>query len=79
VIAAFFAGLALVRSPASLGPLERVRTLAIFEGLRRVPLGRLAELFVLRILFSACFVAGCASAFVAFQIPAPLARLVAGS
>jgi putative heme transporter len=78
VIAAFFASLALLRSPASLGPLERVRALAIFEGLRRVPFGRLAELFALRILFSACFVAGCASAFVAFRIPAPPAHLIAG-
>jgi hypothetical protein len=78
VIVGFFAGLALLRSRASLGPLERVRSLSIFEGLRRVPVGRLAELFTLRVLFSACFVAGCASAFAAFEIyPAP-ARLVGG-
>jgi hypothetical protein len=78
VIAAFFAGLALVRAPASLGAFERVRALAIFDGLRRVPLGRLAELFTLRALFSACFVAGCASAFAAFEISPPPARLIAG-
>ena len=29
-------------------------------------------------LFSACFVAGCASAFAAFDIPAPPARLISG-
>jgi hypothetical protein len=78
VIAGFLASLALLRSAAPLGPLERVRTLAIFEALRRVPLGRLAELFALRILFSTCFVAGCASAFVAFRIAAPPAHLIAG-
>ena len=78
VIAGFFAGLALVRSPASLGGFERVRALAIFDGLRRVSLKRLAELFTLRALFSACFVAGCASAFAAFEIFPPPARLVAG-
>ena len=78
VIAAFFAGLALVRSPASLGAFERVRALAIFDGLRRVPLSRLAELFTLRALFSICFVAGCASAFAAFEIFPPPARFVAG-
>ena len=78
VIAAFFGGIALVRTPAPLGVLERVRALSIFEGLRRVPLGRLAELVTLRALFSACFVAGCASAFVAFEIPAPPARLIGG-
>ena len=78
VIAASFAGVALVRSPRSLGALERVRALSIFEGLRRVPLGRLAEIFTLRALFSACFVAGCASAFVAFDIAPPPARLIGG-
>ena len=31
-----------------------------------------------RMFFSGCFVAGCASAFVAFDIPAPPARLVSG-
>jgi hypothetical protein len=78
VIAALFAGIALVRLPTPLGVLERLRALSIFEGLRRVPLGRLGELLTLRVLFSACFVAGCASAFAAFDIPAPPARLVAG-
>jgi hypothetical protein len=78
VVVAFFGGLALVRSPAPLGVFERVRALSIFEGLRRMPSGRLAELFTLRVLFSACFVAGCASAFAAFDVPAPPARLIAG-
>jgi hypothetical protein len=78
VIASFFGGLALVRSPGSLGVFERVRALSLFEGMRRMPLQRLGELLTLRVLFSACFVAGCASAFAAFDIPAPPARLIAG-
>ncbi len=78
VAVAFFGGIALVRSPTPLGALERVRALSIFEGLRRVPLARLAQLFTLRAFFSACFVAGCASAFAAFEIPAPPARLIGG-
>jgi hypothetical protein len=78
VIAALLIGLAVLRAPGSLGALDRVRTLAIFEGLRRVPMPRLAELLTLRVFFAACFVAGCASAFAAFEIPAPPARLVSG-
>jgi len=78
VVVGFFGGLALLRAPGSLGPLERVRSLAIFEGLRRLPTGRLIELLGLRALFSACFVAGCASAFIAFEVPAPPAQLIGG-
>jgi lysylphosphatidylglycerol synthase-like protein len=78
MVALAFAGLAVLRSPASLGPFERVRALSVFDGLRRVSLGQLAELFTLRTLFSACFVAGCASAFAAFDISPPPARLIGG-
>ncbi len=78
LIVAFAGGLALLRSSAPLGVLEPVRALSIFESLRRVPLARLVELLTLRVLFSACFVAGCASAFAAFEIPAPPARLIGG-
>jgi hypothetical protein len=78
VIGGFFGGLALLRMPRSLGPLERLRQLSLFEGLRRLPLRRLLELLLLRLLFSACFVAGCASAFAAFEVPAPPALMVGG-
>jgi hypothetical protein len=78
VIGGLFAGLAMLRAPAAIGPFERIRHLSIFEGLRRVPLARLAELLTLRVFFSACFVAGCASAFAAFEIPASPAQLVGG-
>jgi hypothetical protein len=78
VIAVLLIVLAVLRAPRSLGVLDRVRALSIFEGLRHVPMPRLAELLTLRVFFTACFVAGCASAFAAFDIPAPPARLVSG-
>jgi hypothetical protein len=74
----FFGGLALLRAPGSLGPFDRIRSLAIFEGLRTVPLPRLAALLALRICFSFCFVAVCAASFVAFDVRPPLAELVVG-
>jgi hypothetical protein len=78
LIVGLLGGFALLRAPASLGPLERVRALSIFEGLRRAPIARLGELLTLRVLFAVCFVAGCASAFAAFDIAPPLARLICG-
>lgn len=77
-LAGFFGGLALLRTPASLGPLERLRSLPIFEGMRRVPGPRLLELFALRLLFAACFVSICAAAFAAFDVSAPFVVLVSG-
>lgn len=71
-------GLLVLRSPARLGPLDRIRSLTVFEGLRTVPGGRLAELFALRIAFAACFASICGLAFVAFQVPAPLPEIVSG-
>jgi hypothetical protein len=78
VIGGVVAFLVLLRMPGSLGGFERLRRIAIFDALRRVPLPHLAELLALRIAFAACFVAGCASAFAAFQIPAPPALLISG-
>jgi len=78
VVVALLGGLVLLRMPGSLGPLERVRQLALFEGLRRTPLRRLVELLALRLFFSACFVAGCASAFAAFEVAASPALMIGG-
>lgn len=74
----FFGGLALVRAPGSLGPLERIRSLAVFDALRYLPLPRLAELLALRGAFTLCFLGICASAFYAFGLAPPLGLLVAG-
>ena len=79
LLAAFFGGLAVLRAPVAMGPLDRLRELAIFQGLRTTPLPRLAELLVTRVAFSGCFVAGCASAFYAFQISVPVQDLITGT
>jgi hypothetical protein len=78
VVGGFFGGIALLRTRASLGPLERIRNLALFDGLRRLPLRRLFQLLLLRAFFSVCFVAGCASAFAAFEVAAPPELIVGG-
>ena len=75
---AFFGGLALIRAPGSLGPLERIRSLAVFDALRNLPLPRLCELLALRGLFTLCFLGICAAAFHAFGVAPPLGLLVAG-
>jgi uncharacterized membrane protein YbhN (UPF0104 family) len=78
VLAGFFGGLALLRTPTSLGPLDRIRSLAIFDGMRTVPIRRLTELFALRVSFAICFVSICGAAFAAFEVRAPLIQIVAG-
>jgi len=75
---AWFGGLVLLRAPASLGPLERLRSLAVFEALRATSLPRLSALVALRVIFSFCFVGIAGAAFAAFGIAIPLARLVVG-
>jgi hypothetical protein len=77
-IVGFFAGLALLRMPASLGPLDRIRSLSIFQGLRDVPVSSLAKLIPLRILFTGSFVALMASSFLAFEVYPPAAEVVVG-
>jgi uncharacterized membrane protein YbhN (UPF0104 family) len=74
----FFAGLVVLRTDRSLGPLDRLRQLTIFESLRTIPMRRLGELLLLRVAFSACFVSICATAFFAFGMRVPLVELVAG-
>ncbi|MCH2173651.1 lysylphosphatidylglycerol synthase domain-containing protein [Myxococcota bacterium] len=82
VFAAVFAagggGIALLRAPFSLGPLERVRALPFFASLRAVPPLRLLELLGLRVLFSCVLLGLSGSAFYAFGIPVEPSRLVVG-
>lgn len=75
----FFGGLVLLRAPHSLGPLERLRSLSVFEALRHTPARRLAELFALRIIFSICFIGVAGATFYAFAIPIETSRLVVGT
>ncbi len=71
-------GFGLLRTPRSLGPLDHLRDLPVFDAIRRTPLGRLGRLLGLRILFSTTFIGVAASAFVAFDVQVPLPMLVGG-
>jgi uncharacterized membrane protein YbhN (UPF0104 family) len=68
----------IVRTPGSLGPIERIRSLAVFTTLRHTPFARLFELSLLRCLFSACFISIAGAAFLAFDVEIGLPRLVGG-
>jgi hypothetical protein len=74
----FFGGLVLLRVPASLGPLERIRSLSVFDALRKRPIRQLVELLAIRILFAFCFIGIAGATFIAFDLPVPLGRLVLG-
>lgn len=77
-IVAFFGGLALLRLPGSLGPLERIRSLAIFDALRNVSLRSLGVLLIIRTCFTSSFVGICAASFLAFDVSVPFAEMVVG-
>jgi hypothetical protein len=68
----------LLRMPASLGPLDRIRSLSFFAALRTIPLRRLGELVLLRMTFCTSFIALAAAAFRAFGIAPPVGELVVG-
>jgi hypothetical protein len=68
----------ILRAPGSLGPLERIRSLAVFEGLRRTPLARLTQVFALRCVFVGCFIAIGGAGFAAFDIHPGIPRIVVG-
>jgi uncharacterized membrane protein YbhN (UPF0104 family) len=74
----FFGGLVLLRVPASLGPLERIRSLSVFDALRKRPTRQLVELLAIRIVFAFCFIGIAGVTFLAFDVPVPPGRLVLG-
>ena len=74
----FFGGLVLLRVPASLGPLERIRSLSVFDALRKRPTRQLVELLAIRIVFAFCFIGIAGATFLAFDVPVPAGRLVLG-
>jgi uncharacterized membrane protein YbhN (UPF0104 family) len=76
--AALIFGVAILRAPGSLGPIERIRSLSVFVALRQTPVARLLELVALRCVFVACFIAIGGAAFVAFDIQAGIPRIVVG-
>jgi hypothetical protein len=74
----FFGGLVLVRAPLRMAPLERVRSLAIFEVLRHTPMSILLEVALLRLCFTVAFIALGGSAFAAFGVAVQAGELVVG-
>jgi hypothetical protein len=78
LIVGFVVGMTVLRMPGDLGPIDRLRSLTVFEALRTTPLSRLGKLAVLRIFFTSSFIALGGAAFVAFEIPIPLSDLVVG-
>jgi hypothetical protein len=74
----FFGGMALLRAPRSLGPLERIRKLAVFDALRTASLRRIGQVAALRISFSALFIALAGAAFFAFEIEIRTSQLIFG-
>ena len=78
LIVGFVVGMTVLRMPADLGPIDRLRSLTVFEALRATPLSRLGRLAVLRIFFTSSFIALGGAAFLSFGIPIPLSDLVVG-
>lgn len=77
-VLAIAGGFALLRAPITLGPLERLRRLAVFDALRQASARLLAELACLRLLFVLSFVALGAVALAAFDVRVPAGDLVVG-
>jgi len=78
LVAGFVIGMIVLRMPADLGPIERLRSLTVFEALRTTPLLRLGKLFAMRVCFTSSFIALGGAAFVGFGIHVPLSDLVVG-
>ncbi len=76
--AVMFLGFAVLRLPFSLGPIDRLRELAIFEAARTLPLGLLVRLGLLRIIFVASFIALTGGTLYAFEVKVPVFPLVIG-
>jgi len=75
-IAALVGGFVLMRVPGSLGPLERLRELALFRAVRSTSLVVLLELGILRLAFVTSFMALGWVTLYAFSVRVPVAELV---
>jgi hypothetical protein len=78
LVIAFVVGMTVLRMPANLGPIERLRSLTIFRALRTTPLPLLGRLAVLRLLFTSSFIALGGATFAGFDIAIPLSDLTVG-
>jgi hypothetical protein len=74
----WFGGILLLRAPTPLGPLERLRSLAVFDALRSAAISRLLELLALRAVFACCFIGVAGAAFSGFGVEIAPMRLVVG-
>lgn len=72
------AGFVFLRTPISMGVLDRVRDLEVFSAARTTPIDRLALLAGLRLCFVVSFVMLCGVALLAFGVRVPLGDLVVG-
>jgi len=78
LVVGFVVGMIVLRMPANLGPIERLRSLTVFEALRTTPIGRLGKLAAMRVCFTSSFIALGGVAFAAFGIEVPTSDLVVG-
>ena len=75
-IAAILGGVAALRAPSSLGPLDRIRNLSIFTAARTTPVPQLLQLGALRLVFAICFISMARAALYAFDLPVPFGYLI---
>ena len=78
LVIAFVVGMTVLRMPANLGPIERLRSLTIFQALRTTRLKLLVQLAAFRLLFTSSFIALGGAAFAGFDIAIPLSDLTVG-
>lgn len=72
------AGFAFLRTPMSLGALDRIRDLEIFRAARTTPTRQLQVLGLHRLAFVVSFVLVCGAALVIFDVRVPVGDLVVG-
>ena len=65
-------GFVLLRAPIRLGPLEGLRQLTVFRATRAAPMAKIAELFVIRLIFVSSFFVVAAIALRIFDIAPPI-------
>jgi hypothetical protein len=76
VVGLIVAGFAFLRAPFSMGPLDRIRHLTIFQAARTLPLGLLTKLGLLRFGFVTCFLLLAWSLMIAFEVSVPPIQFV---
>jgi hypothetical protein len=69
-------GFVVLRTPRPLGPLERLRSMALFRAARTSSLGLLIELAILRFLFVSSFLSVAWATLMAFDIQVPVGDVV---